>query len=221
MTSPRVRSCRPLRNPPPPVAFRARLKARGPRGRVRDVARTEAGGAERRASFSAARGLPGVFERWFPPLPDFAHANLRPRVRARGRRGRVPWRGSAEAPAPVFGWKSRICIGDPRSLNFPLQLRYVFYVPNVLSPAGQRGGAAAPVRRREHQVQRFDRDTPDLRPGPSLCFDRSDGILLCLSCSWAPALFVCGVLSSSYTSRWRCEEIAGRDLRVLVRKSTV
>lgn len=60
-----MRSRRPLRNPPPPEILKAE-------GRVRDVTlakRPEAGRAVQPARSLAARGPPGVFDRWFPLFP--------------------------------------------------------------------------------------------------------------------------------------------------------
>lgn len=79
-TAPRVRSRRPLRNPPPPESWREPLTAEG---RVRDVMlaeRLEAGRAVQRARFLAAGRPARGFRPVVPRLPDFAHANLCPRA---------------------------------------------------------------------------------------------------------------------------------------------
>lgn len=66
---------------------------------------------------TAARGF-----RWVvPPLPNFVHANLRPRAAGR-RSAEVPVRPAGEVRkplAPVFICNSRICIWGPPQSDFP------------------------------------------------------------------------------------------------------
>lgn len=66
---------------------------------------------------TAARGF-----RWVvPPLPNFVHANLRPRA-GRRRSADVPVRPAGEVRkplAPVFICNSRICIWGPPQSDFP------------------------------------------------------------------------------------------------------
>lgn len=110
------------------------LKAKG---RVRDVMlaeRPEVGRVVQRASSLAARGPPGVFDRWFPFFP-ISHMQISapaPERRSGYSGGEVRKRRRLRSAV-----RRGFAYGDPHSLIFPLYLHYVFYLPKVFSCAAR------------------------------------------------------------------------------------
>lgn len=89
----------------------------------------EAGRVVQRARSLAARGPPGVFDRWFPFF-SISHMQISAPAQERA----ASWCSGGEVQKRRrlrSAVRRGFAYGDPHSLIFPLYLHYVFYLPKV------------------------------------------------------------------------------------------